>query len=139
MEDAPRLYNSRLVKTYIEYLGKYYPDVDVGPMLANAEISKQQIEDPDCWFVQDQIDRFHEMLEKNVKDPDISRKVGRYITSAEAIGILRTQVLGFLRTLKIYEIIGKIAQSLTRHITIETRKLGNSKIELLAIPREDVR
>ena len=67
MDDKSPVYNSRITKTYLEYLGKYYPNIDVDSILKYAEMDRYEVEDPGYWFSQYQADRFHEMLvEKQV-------------------------------------------------------------------------
>jgi len=46
MKDQKNLYNSRVIKAYIEYLNKYYLDVDIDIILSHAGIAKYEIEDP---------------------------------------------------------------------------------------------
>ena len=36
MSESPPLYNSRLTKIYIQYLRKYYPDIDLDSILKDA-------------------------------------------------------------------------------------------------------
>ena len=59
--DTP-LYNSRILNNYIEYLKKFYPEVDIRPILDYAGVTVYEIEDPAHWFNQRQCDRFHEIL-----------------------------------------------------------------------------
>ena len=37
MDDTP-LYNSRIIKSYVEYLKRYLPDIDIAPLLKYADI-----------------------------------------------------------------------------------------------------
>ncbi len=61
MEDIP-LYNSRLIKNYIEYLRKFYPQIDPNDILEYAGIESYELEESGQWLSQRQVDRFHEML-----------------------------------------------------------------------------
>lgn len=94
-EDTP-LYNSRILKTYVDYLRKYYPDVSINELLNYAGVTVFEMEDGGHWFTQAQLDRFHEILKQKTNNPNISREVGRYTYSAEAFGFIRQYVMGFL-------------------------------------------
>jgi len=133
MDDKSPLYNSRIIKTYLEYLGKYCPDIDVDSILKYAEMTRHEVEDPAHWFSQRQADRFHETLALKTDNPHIARGAGRYTASTEAYGAIKTYILGFLTPATAYGILEKIASNLTRHMTFKTRKLGHNKMEILAI------
>ena len=62
MTDNTPLYNSRIIKNYVEYLKSYYPDIDIASLLKYADIEAYQLDDEGHWLSQEQVDRFHEML-----------------------------------------------------------------------------
>lgn len=66
-----KLYSSRLLKLYLEYLHAYYPDVDRTALLENAGVQRFEIDDPDYWFSLRQLDRFHAALNAVVTHPNI--------------------------------------------------------------------
>ena len=78
MKDNTPLYNSRIIKNYVEYLKSYHPDIDIASLLNYAGIETYQLDDEGHWLSQEQVDRFHEMLAEKTDNPDISREVGRY-------------------------------------------------------------
>ena len=86
--DQP-LYNSRLIKNYVEYVKNFHPDINIHELLNHAWIKTYELEDQGHWFSQWQVDRFHERLIQKTGDSKISRKVGRHSASSEAIGILK--------------------------------------------------
>ncbi len=139
MNDQERLYNSRLTRIYLEYLEAHYPDVDVELLLQYAGMTKLEVDDSAHWFTQDQVDRFHELLEKETGDQTISRKVGRYATSSEGIGLVKRHALGFINPANIYALTGKLMPLMTRGVDIKTRKLGAAKMEIIATPYPGVR
>ena len=96
MDDKSPVYNSRITKTYLEYLGKYYPNIDVDSILEYAEMKQYEVEDPGSWFSQYQVDRFHEILVEKTGNPNISREAGRYTASSEGLGPLKQYTLGFI-------------------------------------------
>ncbi len=129
MEETP-LYNSRLLKNYVEYLRKFYPHVDPNDLLEYAGIDYSEIEEGGQWLTQRQIDRFHEMLSQLTDNPNISREVGRFSVSASALGPLRRYALGFLTPLMGYLVVGKYANKVTQATTYKVKKLGRRKVEI---------
>jgi hypothetical protein len=95
MEEIP-LYNSRLLQNYVEYLRKFYPQIDPNDVLDYAGIEPQEVEEGGQWLTQRQIDRFHEMLHQLTDNPNLSREVGRFSVSGSALSPLRRYTLGFL-------------------------------------------
>ena len=67
-------YNSRLIKSYLEYLAKHYPDVDIDSLLDYAKMAKLEVEDPAHWFNQHQVDLFHEIMNSKTNNLNISRE-----------------------------------------------------------------
>ena len=86
MSESAPLYNSRLNKIYLQYLRKYYPDIDIGSILEEAGIANYEIEDPAHWFTQEQQDRLQDILVARTGNPNIAREAGRYTASSEGLG-----------------------------------------------------
>ncbi|MGD9054347.1 MAG: hypothetical protein PVG17_20985, partial [Desulfobacterales bacterium] len=84
-EQAP-LYSSRLIKNYLEYISKNYPDVGIEAVLGYANMTRYEVEDPAHWFNQQQIDSFHQIVSRKTGDSNISRAVGRYAASSGGLG-----------------------------------------------------
>ncbi len=106
MEDLP-LYNSRVIKSFAEYLNIYHPELDIVPILDYAKISIYQLEDEGHWLTQTQVDRFYEILVKTTDDPDIARKVGQYTPFSKAAGNVSQYILGFITPSAAYTVLGK--------------------------------
>jgi class 3 adenylate cyclase len=124
------LYNSRLIKNYVEYIKEFHPDVDTYAILRHAWITSYELEDEGHWFTQQQVDRFHELLKKTTADPNISRKVGRYAASSQASSIVKQYALGFMAPGAAYWVAEKLAPHLTRATSFKSKKLGPNKIEV---------
>ncbi|KQC11360.1 MAG: hypothetical protein APR62_10035 [Smithella sp. SDB] len=137
MEDTP-LYNSRIIRSYVEYLHRYLPDIDIAPLLKYADIESYQLEDEGHWLTQRQVDRFHEMLAKKADDLEISRKVGRFITTSRASGALGQYLLGFINPATAYSVLEKINARLSRGVVLKTRAIGSDQVEARAIPQPGV-
>ena len=137
MKDIP-LYNSRLIKNYIEYISEHHPEVDIAVLLNYAGITSYQLEDGGHWFSQKQIDLFNKILIQQTNDPDIPRKVGRFITLSKAISPIRQYTIGFITPLAAYTVLGKLYHFFSRASTVHTRRLSSNQIEVVAIPNPGV-
>jgi len=138
MDMSTPLYNSRLVRIYIEYLNSRAPGTDSEALIERAGLEVQEVNDPAHWFNQAQVDRFHQVLAEETKNPAIAREAGRYAASAEALGTIKTHLLGLLSPGRAYELVGKIAGRLTRHSRMEVKRLSANRMEILSIPGEGV-
>ena len=58
------LYNSRIIKVFLEYLAEYYPGEDIHFILGYAGMTQYEVEDHAHWFTQVQVDRFQEIIVK---------------------------------------------------------------------------
>ncbi len=132
MIDAPLLYNSRIIKNWVEYLKIHYPDVDIAILLEYAGIKSYQLDDEGHWLSQNQIDRFHEKLAENTNNPDIAREVGRYTVNSRSSGALRQYLLGFISPRTAYEVIEKINARLSRAAIMKIKPIGSNRIEIRA-------
>ena len=131
-DNNTHIYNSRIIKSYVEYLKRYLPDVDIAPLLKYADIETYQLDDEGHWLTQEQVDRFHDILAKTTQDPDISRKVGRFSVTSRASGALGQYVLEFISPATAYGILEKINARLSRGAILKTKAIGADKIEAKA-------
>jgi two-component system cell cycle sensor histidine kinase/response regulator CckA len=138
MEGTKPLYNSRIIKTYLEYLSKYYPDIDLENLLSESDITKHEVQDPAHWFSQQHVDRFNAIITRKTDNQNIAREAGRYVASAEAFGPIRTYIMGFLSPVTAYKFMEKIAGNVTHHMTFTTKELGPNCVEILATPNPGV-
>jgi len=138
MNEKP-LYNSVLIAPYIEYLGKYYPDVDIDSILSDAGMTDYQLGDKGHWFTQRQVDLFYESLSKKTGNPNIAQEVGRFvITSSAASKIFRQYILGFIGPASAYDMFQKIASNASRAHVFKTRQLVNDTVEITVTLMPDV-
>jgi PAS domain S-box-containing protein len=138
MDDNAPLYNSRIAKTYVEYLRKNRRDLDIDALLSHAGISKHEVEDPAHWFTQSQVDRFQDVLIKKTGNPDIAREAGRYSTSYEGVGPAKQYVLSLMNLTSVYLFLEKSYSLMSRAAAIKTKKLGSNKVEITSAPNPGV-
>jgi PAS domain S-box-containing protein len=139
MSESAPLYNSRIAKIYIQYLHKYYPDIDLDSILEEAGIAKYEIEDPAHWFTQEQQDGLHDILVARTGDPNIAREAGRYATSSEGLGATKQYALGLMSPTAAYLLIEKIYALMSRGADVRAKKIGANQVEITAIPRPGVK
>ncbi len=139
MTDSIPVYNSKITKTYIEYIKKRYPDLDIDYLLEYAEMTKYEIEDSAHWFSQDQADRFQEIVVKKTNNPTIAREAGRYTTSHEGMGPAKQHILGFIRPTSVYLLMEKLYPILSRGATIKVKKMGSNKVEIVSTPKPGIK
>ena len=138
MTDRQSLYNSKITKTYLEYIKKSYPDVDIDSVLEYAEMAKYEVEDPAHWFSQYQADRFQEALVEKTGNPNIAKEAGRYTTSHEGMGPAKQHILGFIKPTSVYLLMEKLYPILSRGATIKVNRLGPDKVEIVSTPKKGV-
>lgn len=139
MAESPPLYNSKITKIYLEYLGKAYQDLELEEILAYAGMKRYEVEDPAHWFNQEQVDRFQEILVRKTGNAKISREAGRYATVTGATGPLKQYALGLLTPSSIYPLIGKMHEMMSRGSSVEIRKRGKNSIEIISTPNRGVK
>lgn len=125
------LYNSRLIKNYIEYLNEYNPEVNTGFLLNYASITSYQLEDGGHWFSQKQVDLFSEI---QTGDPDMHRKVGLFATLSKAVSPIRQYTIRFMTPATAYSILEKICPLTSRAHNTHTRTLESNQVAFIFIP-----
>lgn len=130
--DEP-LYNSIVIKNYLEYLRFEHPHVNIRELLDDSGIADYEVEDGGHWFTQTQINRFHEYLSRETGNPNISRLAGRYVASPKATGFasMRRFVMAFLSPAAAYWAVEKLSPFLTRHMTVHSKHLDSNKVEVV--------
>lgn len=138
--DKP-LYNSIVIKTYLEYLKSNYPDINLTELLNYAGMTEYELEDRGHWLTQTQINRFHEYMGRATSNPDLSRQAGRFIASrtSSAYRVLQQTMSGFLSPAVAYWAVEKVGTNFSRHQTIKGRSLSKNKFELLVTAKPGVK
>jgi len=138
VSDTSPLYNSRITKTYLEFIKKSYPGIDIDSILEHAGMSRYEIEDPAHWFSQNQADRFQEALIEKTGNLNIAREAGRYASSSEGLGPAKQHILGFITPTSVYLLMEKIYPIMSRGTTVKAKKLGPNKVEIVSTPKPGI-
>ena len=129
--DALRPYNSRLIKVYLEYIEKYYPNISTDYILKNSKITRFEVEDPSHWLTQKQVDNFYDQALKATNDPQLARRVGRHLAMSVNTGAPRQISLGLLSLKAVYTLIGPLSGLFTRNINVSTKATGPNSVEII--------
>jgi len=136
--DTTPLYNSGITKTYLAFIKKTYPDLDIDSIINYAGMTKYDVEDQAHWFSQNQVDRFQEILVKKTGNPNIAREAGRYLMSYEGLGPGKKYALGLMNLTTVYLLMRKFYSLMSRASDIETKKMGPNKVEIISTPKPGV-
>jgi PAS domain S-box-containing protein len=134
-KDVP-LYNIRILKTYLDYVQKKYPNINIDKILDYAGISKPQLNDSGYWYSQRQANRVHEVVVKQTGNKNISRDAGRHLMTSQ--NIIAQYVLGFKNSTSVALQIAAIYSKLSLGVKIGIKKLEKNKFEFIVKPRPGV-
>lgn len=137
MEEYP-LYSSRITKSYIEYLNRYYPGVNVNAVLDYAGMTSYQLEDGGHWFTQSQINRFHEALHKAIDNPHFARDVGRSTPFSQAAVTISRITMGLVNPSSAYTLMERLYPRMSRACEIQTRNINQSSVEIIVRAKKGV-
>lgn len=129
MEDRP-LYNSRIVSTYIDFIGKNYPYIDINELLKYARVEPYQVNDEGHWFTQEQHDRLHEKLVELTGNKNIAREAGQYAASSKGVGLLKQYAVSWMGPLKVFSVLGHISSKFTRSSVPTVKKISSNAVEV---------
>jgi len=136
-QDAP-LYNSKILRSYINYLRHFHPYVDVNEILKFSGIELYQIEDDDYWFTQEQVNKFYSIVLNLTNEKNIAYNAGRYGISPDTLGYFRNYVVGLIGPRKVYEKISELASKLVRSSEYRCIVRGKNQLEIIVTPKPGV-
>lgn len=138
INDKNPLYNSRIVDTYLKFLKRQYPSVNIRELLEFAGMRSYEVADQGHWFTQEQINRFHQKMEQLTGSKNVAREAGRYAASPETVGVMRQYMLGLVNPEKAYEKIGMAMQNFTRSCRVTSKMIAGNRAEITVTPKEGV-
>ena len=130
-----RLYNSRIIASFVRFIERYYDHIDINELLSYAKMEPYQVQDEDHWFNQEQVDLFHDKLVVLTKNKNVAREAGRYAVSTDSLGVAKSYALGFVNPAKVCEMIGKAVANLVRSCDWEATRLGPNKVQIKVTPK----
>ncbi len=128
------LYNVRIIKTYVEYLEKYYPDVNIDDVLHDIGMTRGDLDDPGVWYTQHVADRFQEIIRSKTRNPRIARDAGRYVASSRAYKVIREYIHGVIGPGTAYGILPSIHSKVSRSSKLSVRNIGRCTREVTTVP-----
>jgi len=137
IKDEPRLYNVIIIKGYIEYIQRYYPEVDIDALLNYAGMSRFQLSDSEYWFTQSQADRFYDIAVKITGNVHLAREAGQYSVISGS-SIIYKYLAGFLNAAAMYKAAQKITSLWSRGMELTVTHTAPNKPEVVSIPNKGV-
>ncbi len=135
--DSP-IYNSRVLKLYLDYLEQHHPEADTDAILSYARINRHDLDDLGHWFSQRQTDRFQEIVDQQTADPDVACMAGRHTALSQTGGPVRQYVLSLVKLSSVYLLMDRLCKLWSKGATFETRKLSRNRVELKSVPAPGV-
>lgn len=133
-----RIYNSRLLDTYIKMIKAKYPLVNIDTLCRSIGLEVYEIADQGLWLTQDQVNRFYDAVVKATGNENIAREAGRYAASSEALGTVRQYILAMFGPTKAFALGTKLSEALTKSADYETTVLSGNSVEIKVTPREGI-
>jgi signal transduction histidine kinase/uncharacterized protein YigA (DUF484 family) len=134
-----RLYNSRIIQSYLNLLKKRYQSVDLKELLQHAGMTPYEVSDEGQWFTQTQVDRFHDRLTEMLGGMEIAREAGRYSASDDSMGLMNKYLLGMIGPANTFAAIRKSSGNFTKSSIYSSRRISHSKVEITVTPAEGIR
>jgi signal transduction histidine kinase/CheY-like chemotaxis protein len=138
MRAERRLYNSRIIQSYVNLLKKRYQSVDLKELLQHAGITPYEVSDEGQWFTQTQVDRFHDKLTEMLGGMEIAREAGRYSASDDSMGLMNKYLLGMIGPANTFAAIRKSSIHFTKSSIYNSRRLAANKVEITVTPVEGI-
>jgi two-component system, cell cycle sensor histidine kinase and response regulator CckA len=137
--ERERLYNIRIIRSYVEYIDKFYQDIDIDLIFEHAGLERSELADDGHWCSQSQVDRFQDKVVVLTKNPHAAREAGRYTLFTRAYQQVRQYLFGFISPATAYLLLPSIAAKLSRGAAISARSLGTGRVEVISKPTAGVR
>ncbi len=138
-EKNARLYNSRIINVWIEFLKKNYPDVSISEALEHANIQEHEVADQGHWLTQEQVDRWYEKILEMTNNISIAREAGRHSAIRGSAGFLWQYAFGQVGPARVYELIAKFAKHFAVSSSYIFKKINSNKVEIISKPKDGVK
>ena len=138
MDIPDQIYNSRVFQTYLDYLNLAHPHLKSQEILERAGMTQTEVADSAHWFSQEQADQFYQIIVEKTGDPEIARKAGRFSASSKGLALTQQYVTGLVNTETALLSMAKIISFFTKGATVEAKRLGQGKVEIISTPNPGV-
>ncbi|MFZ7126262.1 MAG: response regulator [Desulfobacterales bacterium] len=128
------VYNSQIFQTYLKFLEKHHPEVDVERLLGRIGMTRYEIDDPAHWFSQSQANRFHAELQRQIKAGNTALEAGRFTIDADSMHAVKRYLLGMISPAAAFQLIGRYARLVSRTNTVTAKKGRGNSAELTFTP-----
>ena len=139
IETKTSLYNSRVIRVWIEYLKDKYPDINIDEILEYSNIQHYEIADEGHWLTQKQVDRWYEKVLELTQNVNVAREAGRYIVNPGSIGHLWQFAFSQVGPSSIYGLVAKAAKYIAVSSSYTFKKINANTVEIIAKPNEGVK
>lgn len=136
--DQTPLYNSGILRNYIQYLQAHHPDVNVEELLRCTGLTRFDINDEGHFLTQEQINRFHGCLDERLADDRIPYKVGRHALGMKSTGTLRQYGLQFLTPGAMYKAVDRLYPKWAKAHSCKTVLTGKGRAEVTVSVRPGI-
>jgi PAS domain S-box-containing protein len=126
--DSP-IYNIRLLRIYIDYIERNYPNVNIDKILEYSGISKLQLNDYGYWYNQNQANRFQEIVIAETGNKKIAKDAARHLMQSQ--NLFAQYLMGFKTPEAVALGIGKIYSKGSIGAKASARKIGKNIYEIL--------
>ncbi|MBN1480020.1 PAS domain S-box protein [candidate division KSB1 bacterium] len=137
MIDTP-LYNSKITSQYISYIQTHYTSLNVEEILANANMTMEQVLDPSHWFTHEQIVKFHQELARTTANPEIAYHVGKAAGPSESLSAFKKYLLGLINPARAFQSIETIYPKLSKATRVRVRKFGFNRVVIVTSPKPGI-
>ncbi len=131
--DTPA-YSSRILRVYLDYLRRHYPDIHPEDIFEPAGIKPAEVDDPGFWYSQVQANLMHARMVTKTGDPQISTAAGRFAARSKSVGKIRQFILAIVTPAVVFRRAEKLHRLMSRGATLKIEPLGPLKTKITASP-----
>jgi PAS domain S-box-containing protein len=130
------IYNIRLLRIYIDYIERNYPNVNIEKILEYSGISKLQLNDYGYWYNQNQANRFQEIVIAKTGNKNIAKDAARQLMQSQ--NLFAQYLMGFKTPGAVALGIGKIYPKGSIGAKASAKKIGKNTYEIIVKPEPGV-
>lgn len=128
-------FNARIFKSYFDYVRDHYPHVDVRNICDQAGLDYEYLQNENNWVSCTFNLRLMRLLAESIRDPDFSKKVGRYSVSREGLGAALFNLGRNVFDLRyIYGNLWRLSTYLNKVMRFEVMQSGRQTVTLRLSP-----